>query len=142
MIRGWPTITGVTNFRYKTITSITTTTITAIIIIAIIITIIQCIKAFIMGIITQIIVINTASIIIALVVANITIIDIIITTTTNHCFRGLLDFTLRGYQDTASTQRNSRNLPLPLTNDERRCLQNPWCSCQQVGWYGLVVIER
>ena len=121
---GWPTITGVANFGYKIIISITTITITAIIIIAIIITITQCIKAFIMGIITQIIVINTASIIIELVVDNITIIDIIITTTTttNHCFRGLLDFTLHGYQDTASTQRNSRNLLLPLTNDERRCL--------------------
>ena len=130
---GWPTITGVANFGYKIIISITTITITAIIIIvtATIITI-QCIKASTTEITTQITVINTVNIIIELVVANITIIDIIITTTTttNHCFRGLLDFTLHGYQDTASTQRNSRNLLLPLTNDEWRCQQNPWCSCQ------------
>ncbi len=127
---GWPTITGVANFGYKIIISITTITITAIIIIvtATIITI-QCIKAFTTEITTQITVINTVNIIIELVVANITIIDIIITTTTNHCSRGLLDFTLHGYQDTASTQRNSRSLLFPLTNDERRRLYNSWCSC-------------
>lgn len=131
---GWPTITGVANFGYKIIISITTITITAIVIIvtATIITI-QCIKAFTTEITTQITVINTVNIIIELVVANITIIDIITTTTTtttNHCFRGLLAFTLHGYQDTASTQRNSRNLLLPLTNDEWRCQQNSWRSCQ------------
>ena len=128
---GWPTITGVANFGYKIIISITTITITAIVIIvtATIITI-QCIKAFTTEITTQITVINTVNIIIELVVANITIIDIIITTTTtNHCSRGLLDFTLHGYQDTASTQRNSRSLLFPLTNDERRRLYNSWCSC-------------
>ena len=127
---GWPTITGVANFGYKIIISITTITITAIIIIAIIIIIIQCIKAFIMGIITQIIVINTVSIIIELIATDIIIINTTATITTSHCFRGLLDFTLHGYQDTASTQRNSRNLLFPLTNDEWRCQQNPWCSCQ------------
>ena len=129
---GWPTITGFANFGYKIIISITTITITAIVIIvtATIITI-QCIKAFTTEITTQITVINTVNIIIELVVANITIIDIIITTTTttNHCSRGLLDFTLHGYQDTASTQRNSRSLLFPLTNDERRRLYNSWCSC-------------
>ena len=119
---------GVASFSRTTISIIT---ITAVIIATATSIIIQCIKAFIMGIITQIIVINTANIIIELVVANITIIDIIITTTTttNHCFRGLLAFTLHGYQDTASTQRNSRSLLFPLTNDERRRLYNSWCSC-------------
>ena len=127
---GWPTITGVANFGYKIIISITITTAIIIIVTATIITI-QCIKAFTTEITTQITVINTVNIIIELVVANITIIDIIIITitTTNHCFRGLLDFTLHGYQDTASTQRNSRNLLFPLTNDERRRLYNSWCSC-------------
>ena len=112
---------GVASFSKTTISIITTTTATVIIATATII-IIQCIKAIITEITTQIIVINTVNIIIELVVANITIIDIIITTTTNHCSRGLLDFTLHGYQDTASTQRNSRSLLFPLTNDERRCL--------------------
>ena len=55
---GWPTITGVADFGYKIIISITTITITAIIIIvtATIITI-QCIKAFTTEITIQITVI-------------------------------------------------------------------------------------
>ena len=123
---------GVASFS-RTIISIITITTTAVIIATATIIIIQCIKVIITEITTQIIATSIFNIIIELVVADIIIIDITvinITATTSYCFRGLLDFTLRGYQDTASTQRNSRNFLLPLTNDEWRCQQNPWCSCQ------------
>jgi hypothetical protein len=135
---GWLTITEVASFRYRTIISITIITTTAIIIATATIIIIQCIKAIITEITTQIIAISIFNIITELVVADIVIIDIIVInitvtatiTTTSHCFKGLLDFTLRGYQDTASTQGNSRNLLLPLTNDEWWYQQNSWCLFQ------------
>jgi hypothetical protein len=45
----------------------------------------------------------------------------ITTITISYCLMGLLDFTLRSYQNTASILRESRDSPRPLTDDERRC---------------------
>jgi hypothetical protein len=56
-------------------------------------------------------------------VSNIVIIGTIVITIiiAGYYFMGLLDFTLRGYQDTASILGKSRDFLLPLTNDKRRC---------------------
>ncbi len=95
-----------------------------------IITVMLYIKVTTQVITTRTIIMTNAKFTVA-TVSNVIIGSIVITTTTttiisiititSYCFTGLASCTLRDRQDTASIQGDLRGLPLPLTNDERRC---------------------